>query len=131
VEEGRTAFRNVRVATFFLLSTGGAVVLVILTALGFDWPLPLLPAQILWCNVVTNGIADVALAEPGEKALFRRPPRPKSEGVLDRALIERLVLVGLWLAIGTVAVFYWSWGIRGDDLTFARTMALTTMVLFQ
>ena len=132
VEEGRTAFRNVRVATFFLLSTGGAVVLVILTALGFDWPLPLLPAQILWCNVVTNGIADVALAfEPGEKALFRRPPRPKSEGVLDRTLLERLVLVGLWLAIGTVAVFYWSWEVRGDDLTVARTMALTTMVLFQ
>ena len=132
VEEGRTAFRNVRVATFFLLSTGGAVVLVILTALGFDWPLPLLPAQILWCNVVTNGIADVALAfERGEKALFRRPPRPKSEGVLDRTLLERLVLVALWLAIGTVAVFYWSWELRGDDLTIARTMALTTMVLFQ
>jgi Ca2+-transporting ATPase len=132
VEEGRTAFRNVRVATFFLLSTGGAVVLVILAALGLDWPLPLLPAQILWCNVVTNGIADVALAfEPGEKALFRRPPRPKSEGVLDRTLLERLVLVALWLAVGTAAVFYWSWGIRGDDLEIARTMALTTMVLFQ
>ena len=132
VEEGRTAFRNVRVATFFLLSTGGAVVLVILAALGFDWPLPLIPAQILWCNVVTNGIADVALAfEPGEKALFRRPPRPKSEGVLDRTLLERLVLVAVWLAVGTAAVFYWSWEIRGDDLTVARTMALTTMVLFQ
>jgi len=132
VEEGRTAFRNVRVATFFLLSTGAAVVTVILTALGFNWPLPLLPAQILWCNVVTNGIADVALAfEPGEKALFRRPPRPKDEGVLDRILIERLVIVGLWLAIGTISVFYWSWGLEGDDLTVARTMALTTMVLFQ
>ena len=132
VEEGRTAFRNVRVATFFLLSTGAAMVLVMLSALGLNWPLPLLPAMILWCNVVTNGIADVALAfEPGETALFRRPPRPKGEGVLDRTLIERLVVVGLWLAIGTLAVFYWSWDLRGDDLTYARTMALTTMVLFQ
>lgn len=140
VEEGRTAFRNVRMATFFLLSTGAAIVLMILTALGLDWPLPLLPAQILWLNVVTNGIADVALAfEPGEKALFRRPPRPPSEGVLDRTLIERLVLVGLWLAAGSLGVFLWQWGFdvhsfapgSEDNLTDARTAALTTMVLFQ
>lgn len=140
VEEGRTAFRNVRMATFFLLSTGAAIVLMILAALGLNWPLPLLPAQILWLNVVTNGIADVALAfEPGEKALFRRPPRPPSEGVLDRTLIERLVLVGLWLAAGSLGVFLWQWGFdvhsfapgSEDNLTDARTAALTTMVLFQ
>ncbi|MFO7961756.1 MAG: HAD-IC family P-type ATPase, partial [Nitriliruptoraceae bacterium] len=132
VEEGRTAFRNVRVATFFLLSTGLADVLIILSALLLGWPLPLLPAQILWVNVVTNGIADVALAfEPGEKALFRRPPRPKSEGVLDRTLIERLVIVGIWLAIGTLGVFWWSWEVRGDDVDLARTIAVTTLVLFQ
>ncbi|MBK5931521.1 HAD-IC family P-type ATPase [Halochromatium salexigens] len=140
VEEGRTAFRNVRMATFFLLSTGAAIVIMILTALGLNWPLPLLPAQILWLNVVTNGIADVALAfEPGEKALFRRPPRPPSEGVLDRILIERLVLVGLWLAAGSLGVFLWQWGFdvhsfapgSEDNLTDARTAALTTMVLFQ
>ncbi|MFP3900218.1 MAG: cation-translocating P-type ATPase [Acidimicrobiia bacterium] len=132
MEEGRTAFRNIRMATFFLLSTGVAEVLLIVTALGLDWPLPLLPAQILWLNVVTNGIADVALAfEPGERALFRRPPRPKSEGVLDRRLLERLVVVGLWLATGTFAVFYWQWDVREDGLALARTAALTTLVLFQ
>ncbi|HEX6237449.1 MAG TPA: HAD-IC family P-type ATPase [Acidimicrobiales bacterium] len=132
VEEGRTAFRNIRMATFFLLSTGAAEVLLIVTALALDWPLPLLPAQILWLNVVTNGIADVALAfEPGERALFRRPPRPKSEGVLDRRLLERLVVVGLWLAAGTFAVFYWQWDVRDEGLALARTAALTTLVLFQ
>ena len=139
VEEGRTAFRNIRMATFFLLSTGAADVLIILSALALGWPLPLVPAQILWCNVVTNGIADVALAfEPGERALFVRPPRPPEEGVLNRNLIERLVLVGIWLAVGVVAVFLWAWGFdfqsgQGDSarLTFARTAALTTLVLFQ
>ncbi|MEQ8846665.1 HAD-IC family P-type ATPase [Botrimarina sp.] len=130
VEEGRTAFRNIRMATFFLLSTGAADILVILTALVLRWPLPLLPAQILWCNVVTNGIADVALGfEPGERALFRRPPRPISEGVLDRCLIERLVLVGVWLAAGTLGVFYLVYQQSGVDL--ARVAALTTLVLFQ
>lgn len=133
VEEGRTAFRNIRMATFFLLSTGAADVLIILTALGVkNWPLPLLPAQILWCNVVTNGIADVALGfEPGEKALFRRPPRPASEGVLDATLIERLVAVGIWLAAGTLGMFYWVYSVRGESIDLARVTALTTLVLFQ
>lgn len=132
VEEGRTAFRNIRMATFFLLSTGLADVLIILSALGLAWPLPLLPAQILWVNVVTNGIADVALAfEPGERSLFRRPPRPKDEGVLGRNLLGRLVLIGLWLSVGTAGAFWWSWDIRGDGLDLARTVAVTTLVLFQ
>jgi cation-transporting P-type ATPase F len=132
VQEGRTAFRNIRMATFFLLSTGAAEVLLILVSLALDWPLPLLPAQILWLNVVTNGIADVALAfEPGEEALYRRAPRPKREGVLDQRLIERLAVVGVWLAAGTLGVFWWQWGLEDEDLTAARTAALTTLVLFQ
>jgi Ca2+-transporting ATPase len=132
VEEGRTAFRNIRMATFFLLSTGAADVVIIVGALLLGWPLPLLPAQILWMNVVTNGIADVALAfEPGERDLFRRAPRPKREGILDERLLERLVLIGLWLAVGTLGMFWWQWAVLDEDLTTARTMALTTMVLFQ
>ncbi|MGB3223734.1 MAG: HAD-IC family P-type ATPase [Desulforhopalus sp.] len=132
VREGRTAFRNIRMATFFLLSTGAADILIILSALVAGWPLPLLPAQILWCNVVTNGIADVALAfEPGEQALYDRSPRPPQEGVLNRVLLERLVLVGIWLSIGTLAMFWWKSGGSEGNLDVARTAALTTLVLFQ
>jgi Ca2+-transporting ATPase len=132
VEEGRTAFRNIRMATFFLLSTGAADILIIVSALGLGWPLPLLPAQLLWVNVVTNGIQDVALAfEPREKSLSTRPPRPPAEGVLDGRLIERLVLVGIWLAIGTLAVFFWQWGGEEANLDVARTAAVSTLVLFQ
>jgi Ca2+-transporting ATPase len=132
VEEGRTAFRNIRMATFFLLSTGAADVLIILTALAVGWPLPLLPAQILWCNVVTNGIADVALAfEPGEERLFRQPPRDPNTGVLNRLLMERLVIVGIWLAAGVLFMFQRTAGPDMDNLEVARTAALTTLVLFQ
>lgn len=132
VRQGRTAFRNIRMATFFLLSTGMADVLIILSALALRWELPLLPAQILWCNVVTNGIADVALGfEPGEQALYSRAPRPLSEGVLDRMLLERLVLVGIWLSLGTLGIFWWVNSYRGEGLELARVAALTTLVLFQ
>lgn len=131
VEEGSTAFRNIRMATFFLLSTGAADVLIILISLALRWPLPLLPAQILWCNVVTNGIADVALGfEKGEESLYRRPPRPISEGVLDRNLIERLALVGIWLIVGTLGVFFWVVQ-QGASIDLARVSALTTLILFQ
>ncbi len=132
VEEGRTAFRNIRMATFFLLSTGAAEVVFILATLLLDWPLPLLAAQILWLNVVTNGIADVALAfEPADQSLVRRPPRAREEGILTRVLIERLAVVAVWLAAMGLAVFYWQWRIADEDLAVARTVTLTAFVLFQ
>jgi Ca2+-transporting ATPase len=119
-------------ATFFLLSTGAADVLIILTALVAGWSLPLLPAQILWCNVVTNGIQDVALGfEPGDRSLAQRPPRPPREGVLNRTLLWRLAIVGGWIAIGVIGVFAWQRFHRDADLTTARTATLTTLVLFQ
>src|SRR5690606_22361684 len=67
VEEGRIAYANVRKVTFLLISTGAAELVLFILAIVAGMPLPLLPAQILWLNLVTNGIQDVALAfEPGE-----------------------------------------------------------------
>jgi Ca2+-transporting ATPase len=131
VEEGRTVFSNIRKATFFLISSGAAEVILILTSLGMRLPLPLLPAQILWLNVVTNGVEDVALAfEPGEKEQFRRPPRDPKAGILSRLLIERTAIVGILMAAGTLGMFVWERS-GGSTLEYARVTALTTMVMFQ
>lgn len=131
VEEGRTVFSNVRKVTFFLLSTSVGEVLTILVALAAGWPLPLLAAQILWVNLVTNGIQDVALAmEPGEPGLLDRKPRRAGEGLLDRRLLRRLGGVGGLLAAGTLAVFWWGLESTGD-LDAARTLAMTQLVVFQ
>lgn len=130
VEEGRVTFDNLRKATFFLISTGAASIVVILTALAFRWPLPFLPAQLLWLNLVTNGLQDVALAfEPGEKGVLRRPPRSRTEGIISRILWERVLIAGLVMAIGTLALFRWTLD-STDDLVQAQSVALTTMVLF-
>lgn len=103
----------------------------ILTAVIAGWPLPFLAAQILWINLVTNGLQDVALAfEPGEPGLLRRAPRPRKEGVLTRRLLRRLGAVGVVLAAGTLGVFWWTWRQTGD-LDLARTAAMTQMVFFQ
>ncbi len=96
VEEGRTSFLNIRNATFFLVSSGLGEVIAIIASLVMRLPLPLLPAQILWLNVVTNGVEDVALVfEPGEEAQFRKPPRSPKEGILSRTQVQRSLIVGL------------------------------------
>jgi len=131
VEEGRVTFDNLRKATLFLISTGAAEILMILGALLLEWPLPLLPAQILWLNLVTEGLQDVAIAfEPGEAGVMKRPPRSPSEGIISRLLWERTVAAGLVMAVGTLALFRWELGATGD-LARAQSVALTTMVLFQ
>ena len=131
VREGRIAFDNVRKTTFFLVSSGVAEVLVVLASLVAGLPLPFVPAQLLWLNLVTNGVEDIALAfEPGGPGVTRRPPRPPREGVLSRLLWERTAIAGAVMAIGTLALFL-DHPHTGDDLDRARTIALTMMVVFQ
>lgn len=131
VEEGRRVFSNVRKVTFFLLSTGSGEILTILVALAMGWPMPLLAAQILWVNLVTNGFQDVALAlEPGEPGAMSRPPRSPRSGILTRPLLLRLLGVGVVLGGGTLSTFLWALD-RTEDLEFARTAAMTQMVVFQ
>jgi magnesium-transporting ATPase (P-type) len=130
VEEGRVTFDNLRNVTFFLVSTGAATILAILLSVWLRWPLLMLPAQLLWLNLVTNGLQDVALAfEPGERDILRRPPRPRREGVVSRILWERVALAGIVMAIGTLLMFRWQLD-RTDSLTQAQTVALTTQVVF-
>jgi Ca2+-transporting ATPase len=131
VEEGRVVFSNLRKATFFLLSTGTGVILIILLTLASGLPLPFLPAQILWLNLVTNGLQDVALAfEPKEEGILDHPPRNPQEPIVPRAMVVRLLFVGLIMLAGTVFTFLWQ--LRGGaSLEQARTVALTTMVMFQ
>lgn len=132
VEEGRVAFSNIRKATVFLVSSGFAELVSILGSLAFGLRLPFLPAQILWLNVVTNGVADVALAmEPGEADEFRRPPRDPREGILTARLLERMVVAGLVMAAGTLGMFLLEGGAREETLAYAQVAALTTMVVFQ
>ncbi|MCC5947090.1 MAG: HAD-IC family P-type ATPase, partial [Nitriliruptoraceae bacterium] len=129
VEEGRVVFDNVRKVTFFLLSTGVASIVAILAAMVAGLPLPYVPAALLWLNVVTNGLQDVALAfEPGEPDVLDHPPRARSEGIVSRQLWERTVLTGLTMAAGSMWLFTWAIG-TGLDADQQRGAALTTLVV--
>jgi P-type Ca2+ transporter type 2C len=131
VKEGRIVFDNIRKVTFFLIPTGIAAILSIIGTVLLGLPMPYLPAQLLWINLVTNGFQVIALAfEPGEKNVDQRPPRNPREGIMSRVLIQRTVIVGLVIAVGVIVKFVY--GIQyGENLDHARTMAVTTMVFFQ
>jgi magnesium-transporting ATPase (P-type) len=107
VEEGRFAYDNIRKVTYLLISTGAAEVLLFVLSLIFGLPLPLLPVQILWLNLVTNGIQDVALAfEGGEPGTMNRPPRRPGEGIFNRLMIEQTVVAGLTMGLLAFANWY-------------------------
>ncbi len=131
VKEGRVVFANIRKVVLFLLSSGLGQVVLILATLIMRLPLPLLPAQIIWMNLVTNGLQDVAMAfEPAEKGIEYQKPRPREESIISRLMVERLVVIGVVLALGTLAIYIWELG-RGASIDKARTEALTTMVFYQ
>lgn len=129
VEEGRVVFDNVRKVTYFLLSTGAASIVAILIAIATGLPLPYTPAALLWLNVVTNGLQDMALAfEPGEPDVLDRPPRDEREGIVSRALWERTALTGMTMALGSLWLFTWAIA-EGLSEDAQRGAALTTFVV--
>jgi len=131
IGEGRVVFENIRKAIFFLLSTNAGEVLTILTSLLIGLPLPLVPVQILWMNLVTDSAPVIALGfEPGEREYLLRPPRHPKSDMLSRVHLFRIVLVSVLMAVGTLGLFAFELS-QGVELIEARTVAFTTLVFFQ
>ena len=147
VEEGRGIYSNIRRSLHFLLSCNfgevTAMFLAVLAAGVLDLRdgrgiliLPLLATQILWINLVTDGAPALALGmDPAEPGLMRRRPRGRAEPLIPAGAWRQIVLLGLVMGLGTLAVFDASLPggfIEGHgDLVHARSMAFTTIVLFQ
>jgi len=131
IEEGRIAYSNVRKVIHLLISTGAGEIVLFSLSLLFGLPIPLTAVQLLWLNLVTNGIQDVALAfEPGEGNELNRPPRDPSEPIFNRLMIERVMLAAV--VIGSVACFtFYTLLQQGFTEEQARNGTLLLMVLFE
>ena len=130
VRLGRVTFSSIRKATFFLLTNGLALMIAVIVNTFTDLPLIFMPVVLLFMNVITNGIQDIALSfEKGEGDELEQKPRPSSEGVLDTRMWIRTVVTGAWMGIGTLLVYRWAHE-SGLPLEEARTLALITMVMF-
>jgi Ca2+-transporting ATPase len=132
VEEGRGVFDNIRKTVHFLLSCNLSEVLVMLFATLLGLPIPLLPIQILWMNLVTDGIPALALAvDPKAPDLMKRPPRRPEARLLDGGRL--LAIGGEGLMLGLIALGAFSYSLYGlhQELDQARTVAFTVMVVAQ
>jgi len=131
IHEGRVAYANIRKVVFMLVSTGAAEVTLFLLSISMGLPMPLLPVQLLWLNLVTNGIQDVALAaEKAEGDELSYPPRRPKEPVFNRVMIRRIFHSTLVMGVGGFAIFYWLLE-SGYEEAQARNLLLLLFVLFE
>ena len=131
IEEGRVAYANVRKVIFLLISTGAAEIVLFTLSLFYGLPIPLLAVQLLWLNLVTNGIQDVALAfEPKEGDELKRPPRSPDESLFNRLMVERVIISALFIGISAFMVFKGLLA-SGMEIDSARNSTLLLMVLFE
>lgn len=131
IEEGRIAYDNIRKVIYLLVSMGAAELVMVLLAVITGLPVPLLPVQLLWLNLVTNGIQGVALAfEPGEGDSLRRKPRPPGEPIFNRLMLERLLVAVLVVGLGGFLVYDITLRL-GWTVEEARNLLLLSMVLFE
>ncbi|MDD3805689.1 MAG: HAD-IC family P-type ATPase [bacterium] len=130
VEEGRTIYTNLKKVILYLFSTNLGEVVTILVSVLAGLPLPLLPVQILWINLATDGVAVIPLGlEPMERGVMKEPPRDPEESLLTADMLIFIIFVSLIMATGTLLLFHLY--ASGQDFARARTIAFTAMVTFQ
>lgn len=129
VEEGRIVFNNIRRASTFLVTTNFAEYATIVASIAFGLPLPLLPAQILWLNLVTEGLPDMAFAfEPSHGRALKAPPQNAKENILSRQAVPFLILMAVLMTALTIAVFVY---FMPDGLGKAHAGAFAVMAWTQ
>ena len=129
VEEGRREYDNIARFTRYLLSSNVGEIVAIVGGLLLGLPLILIPVQILWINLITDGLTALALGlEPAEKDVMQQRPRDPGEPILTRAAFTIILALGAWLGLLTLYVFS---GLYHIDLDRARTMAFTGLIVFE
>lgn len=129
VEEGRVIYDNIRKFIKYTLTSNAGELWVMLVGPLLGMPLPLLPLQILWINLVTDGLPGLALTvEPPERGTMRRPPYPPGENIFRRGLARNILWVGLWMGLVSLGLGFWAWST--GHLAW-QTMIFTTLTLSQ
>jgi Ca2+-transporting ATPase len=129
VREGRRIFDNIRKFIKYTMTSNAGEVWTIFLAPFFGLPIPLLPIHILWINLVTDGLPGLALtAEPAEKGIMQRPPRPPKESIFSHGMWQHMLWVGLLM--GGVSLFTQAWALHSGSAHW-QTMVFTVLCLSQ
>ena len=129
VEEGRIIYDNIRKFVFYLFSCNLAEVLLLLATGAAGLPLPILPLQILWLNIVTDTFPALALAmEPGDPSVMRRGPQRPDTAILSRRFVSSISFYGVVIAAAALGAFVWA---LQQSPAHATTIAFMTLALAQ
>jgi Ca2+-transporting ATPase len=142
IEEGRNIYNNIKKSVIFLLACNLGEVITIFASILFFWPVPLLPTQILWMNLITDTLPALALGvDPGDKDVMKKKPRDPKESFFAKGAGVRSIIGGSLIGILTLAAFYFglneygytlgSKNISEEALTYARTMSFVVIVASQ
>lgn len=142
IEEGRNIYNNIRKSVIFLLSCNLGEVIAIFASILFFWPIPLLPTQILWINLITDSLPAIALGiDPGDKDVMSQKPRNSKESFFAHGAGLRAIIGGTLIGILTLLAFYFGLNEHGyqlgssdipeEVLTYARTMAFVVLAASQ
>jgi len=127
VEEGRGVYDNIRKTIEYLLAGNAGELLLMAACIIAGLPIPLLPVQLLWINLVTDGLPALCLAtDPIDRTLMTLPPRPAAQGMINRSVLMRIGGTGLLTAGVALAVFLY--GLRYENLETAQTHAFSVLV---
>ena len=140
-EEGRVVYTNIRRFIKYILGSNIGEVITIAAAPLMGFTVPLAPLQILWMNLVTDGLPALALAvEPAEPNVMKRPPIDPRENIFARGMGSYMIRVGIILAVITISLMVWAHGYTNANFTFDgivyekerwETMVFTTLCLAQ
>ena len=128
IEEGRIIYSNIRKFVYFLLVCNIGEILIIFFSMLLGMPIPLLPIQLLWLNLVTDGAPALALGlEKGEPDIMQRPPRPTKEPVVNKEMLTGLIVVPIVDTIAVLSVFAIGLAQYPNHMQNAQTMAFVTL----
>ncbi|MBP7073605.1 MAG: calcium-translocating P-type ATPase, SERCA-type [Clostridia bacterium] len=132
VEEGRIIYSNIRKFVFFLLSCNIAEIFIIFLSILFNMPVPLVPIQLLWLNLVSDSFPALALGtEAGEPGIMKKKPRDTKEPILNKSLSTGILILSIAQTAAVLTAFRWALNNYNKDLEIARTLAFTTLVVVE
>lgn len=129
VEEGRIIYNNIKKVILYLMSDGFSEMVIIIGGLFLGWPLPLLAAQILWINLISDGFPNIALTmELGDKDIMKQKPVSPKKPIIDSEIKFLIILISVLSGLLALGIFYWVWKTTGD-LEKARTMTFAAVAV--
>lgn len=132
IEEGRVAYANIRKVVYMLLSSGFAEISFFILAIIFDYPMPLVAIQLLWLNIVTDGLQDFALSfEKGEKGIMEEKPRSPKEPLFEKKLFTEVTLSGVSMGLMVFIAWIYLMDTTHHPLTQSRGYIMALMVFLQ